>query len=95
MKGVSYRVGRSKSTPVRTEYLSNEGEGTLTLTQRNAYFLSPGKAVKVPYSKIISVELFSDGIQILRDGANAKPFVFMCDDAAFAAQLIQGMSQLQ
>jgi hypothetical protein len=88
MRGVYYRVGGFRGEPIRTEYLSEEGTGNLTITTHNVYFVAPRKAFKLPIQKIISVQLYSDGIEILRDGASAKPAVFLIDDAPFAANLL-------
>lgn len=94
MKGVYYRVGASKSQPVRTSYLSEEGTGCLFITNRNVIFVGPGRGVKLPFRKILSVQLYSDGIEVLRDGANAKPAVFTIDDPPFAANLIARLNQM-
>jgi hypothetical protein len=93
-KSVYYKVGASKGEPVRTDYLSNEGAGCLFITNRNVIFLGPGKGVKLPFRKILSVQLYSDGIELLRDGVNAKPVVLTVDDPPFAANLIARLSQL-
>jgi hypothetical protein len=94
MKGVYYRAGASKGHAVRTNYMSEEGSGCLLITNRNVLFVGPGKGVKLPFRKILSVQLYSDGIEVLRDGTNAKPAVFKIDDPPFAANLIARLSQI-
>jgi hypothetical protein len=94
MRGVYYRVGAQKGERVRTNYLSQESVGTLFITNRNVTFVGPGKGVKLPFRKIVSVQLYNDGIEVQRDGVNAKPAIFTIDDPPFAANLIARLSQL-
>jgi hypothetical protein len=93
-KNVYYRVGAAKGEPVSTDYLAQEGVGGLFITNRNVTFIGPGKGMKLPFRKILSVQLYGDGIEVLRDGVNAKPSVFTIDDPPFAANLIARLSQL-
>jgi hypothetical protein len=48
----------------------------------------------LPIRKIISVQLYSDGIELHRDGISAKPHIFLVDDPAFVANVIAGLSQI-
>jgi hypothetical protein len=95
MKGVYYRVGAHKGERVQTPYLSEEGRGDLAVTDRAVYFLSPGKVVKIPATKIVSIKPYSDGIEIIRDAATAKPQFFLLDDAWFAANLISRLNRIE
>jgi hypothetical protein len=94
MKGVYYRVGAFKGEPISTQYLSEEGVGIFLLTSRNVYFWSPQKAVKIPTKKILSVQPYSDGLQIMRDAANATPQFFKVDDPLFACDAIARLNQV-
>jgi len=88
MKGVYYRAGASHGQPIQSQYLSEEGRDDLVVASRNIYFVSPMKSLKIPSKKIISVQAYSDGIQITRDGVSAKPMVFILDDPWFASNAI-------
>jgi hypothetical protein len=94
MKGLYYRVGSYHGHPIKTEYLSDEGHGIFVITNENVYFWSPRKAMRIPAKKIISIVPYSDGLQIMRDGANAAPHIFKLDDPAFAADAIARLNQL-
>jgi len=94
MKGVYYRIGAFHGHPIKTQFLSDEGRGIFVIASHNVYFWSPRKAVKIPAKKIISVVPYSDGLQIMRDGANAAPHIFMLDDPAFAADVIARLNQI-
>lgn len=73
MKGVYYRTGGFKGHPVETTYMQRVGVGSVCLTDKNLYFASPEKSLKIPYVKILSVESYSNGIGLQKDGANEKP----------------------
>lgn len=93
MKGVYYRVGAFKGRPVTHQERVNVGTGTLFVTTKNLSFVCSQKSVRVPYSKIISCEQFSDGIGIMRDAASAKPQAFVTGDGWFTFNLISQVSQ--
>lgn len=93
MKGVYYRVGAFKGRPVTHQERVNVGTGTLFVTTKNLYFAGSQKSVRVPYSKIISFEQYSNGIGIMRDAATAKPQTFITGDGWFTFNLISQVSQ--
>lgn len=73
MKGVYYRTGGFKGHPVETTVMQRVGVGSVCLTDKNLYFSSPEKSLKIPYSKILSVESYSNGVGLQKDGVNDKP----------------------
>ena len=94
MKGVYYRVGAFKGHTIeRTERVLVD-TGALVVTQKNLYFAGPRKALRVPFSKIISFEPFDDGIGILREAATAKPQVFVTGDGWFTYNLVVNLARL-
>lgn len=92
MRGVYYRTGSFHGEPIKTDYMSNEDTGSLTIAEHNIYFVGTHRALKIPLKKIASAQLYSDGIEILQNGVTAKPAIFKLDDPPFAANLL---SQLQ
>lgn len=48
------------------------GTGSVCLTDRNLYFHCPEKALKIPFSKILSLDPYSNGLGVQKDGANDK-----------------------
>lgn len=76
MKGVYYRTGGFKGQPVETTYMQKIGVGSVCLTDKHLYFSSPEKSLKIPYSKILTVESYSNGVGLQKDGANDKPLFF-------------------
>ena len=87
-KGVYYRTGGSKGHPVEHSSMENVGVGILVLTNKNIIFYSPQKSSKVPYKKLIGVTPYSDGVELQKDGANAKRQVFQGFDSWFMMNLL-------
>ena len=87
MKGVYYHIGGSKGHPVEHSSMVKEGVGTLFLTNKNIIFYSTTKSVRIPYSKIVAVVPYSDGIEIQKDG-NAKRQIFQGFDSWFLMNLL-------
>lgn len=82
MKGVYYRPSTGRTRPVEHSYLNLEGTGSLYVTNKHLIFNSPTKGVKIPYTKIIGVTPYSDGIELNRDG-NAKRLILQGFDSWF------------
>jgi hypothetical protein len=92
--GFRYRIGGFRGAPIQTSEFSLQGSGDLMLTNANLYFVSSEAAVRIPLGKIISVQPYADGIQVLRDGASAKPIIFKLDDPMFAANAILKLAHM-
>lgn len=76
MKGVYYRTGGFKGHPIETTIMQRIGIGSVCITDKHIYFHSPEKSLKIPFSKILSIESYSNGVGIQKDGANDKPIFF-------------------
>ena len=50
------------------------------------------KSIKVPYSKIIGINPYSDGMEVQRDGNNVKRLVFQGFDCSFVLNVINVIS---
>lgn len=87
-KGVYYRVGASNGHSVSYQYKDDMGKGFLILTDKNIIF-SGAKSVKIPLKKILSITPYSDGIEIVKDGANARPYTFAHFDPWFVINAIR------
>lgn len=93
MSGVYYRVGQFKGKTVETTQRQKVDTGSLVVTNKHLYFVGPATSKKIPYSKIVSFEQFSDGIGLMRDAATAKPQIFVVDDGWFAYNLITNLAR--
>lgn len=88
MKGVYYRVGQSKGHPVEHTSMEKQGEGCLYITNKHLIFHSENKAIKISYSTIISLNPYSDGIDVMKDGATTKKITFQGLDPWFIMNYI-------
>ncbi len=95
MKGVYYRVGAFKGHPVDTTERTHVDTGLVVLTDRNIYFAGSRKSLRLPYSKIVSFEPFSDGVGVIRDAATAKPQIFVTNDGWFTYNLVTDLARIQ
>lgn len=86
-KGVTYRVGQFKGHPVEHSRMNLEGNGALIVTDKNLFFYSQQKTCKIPFSKIVGITPYSDGVEVHRDG-NAKRLVFEGFDSWFIMNLL-------
>lgn len=94
MQGVYYRVGAFKGEAVEHTERVHVDTGWMVATNKNLYFAGPRKSVRVPYTKIVSFEPFSDGIGIMRDAASAKPQLFITGDGWFTYNLITNLAKM-
>jgi hypothetical protein len=75
-KGVSYRTGavRGKSVVVGSE-IRIDDTGLLTVTSTRVCFLGDRKTVDIPYTKLVGLDVFSDGVTLRSSSRqNAVPF---------------------
>lgn len=90
-KGVYYRTGGFRGTPVETTYMQRIDTGCVCLTDKYLYFASPQKTLKIAYSKILSVETYANGVGIQKDAASAKPLFFEGMDSWFTYNVIANL----
>lgn len=69
MKGVSYRVGSSRSTPIR-EQISIKHPGILVITNKRIVFSAPSKSFSIPFTQLISFEPYSDGLGLQKGNSS-------------------------
>jgi hypothetical protein len=92
-KGVYYKMGGFQGNPVVTTQLAQIDRGILAITNKHLYFAGSIKTFRIPYEKIISIQPYSDGISIQKDGTTAKPQIFVTADGWFTYNLVQNLAQ--
>lgn len=90
-KGEYYRTGSFKGNPVTNTQMTLIGDGMLGLTNKNIYFASASKSFKTPFSKLISLSQYSDGIGIQKNGTTAKPQILKGLDGWFTYNVISNL----
>ena len=87
IRGVYYRVGQSKGKPVEHSHMQSHGRGCFIVTTKNLIFYSQQKTIKVPYTKLVGITPYSDGVEIHKD--NSKRIVIKDVDPWFIMNYIQ------
>lgn len=87
-KGVYYRFGATKGQKVSRDVQENLGTGPFVLTNKHIYYKANNQAKRMRLEKIISTDIYGDGIIIHSDGVNSKPLVVLSNDAWFMGNCI-------
>ncbi len=91
-KGIYYKTNSFKGHPIKTTKIVPIATGIVALTEKHIYFSSSIKNFRINYSKIVTIDPYSDGIGITKDGVTAKPQVFKNVDGWFCYNFIQNIS---
>lgn len=87
-KGLTYRTGSFKGHPVERSHMETIGYGQLVITNKNLFFHCPTASVKIPYSKLVGVTPYSDGLEVHKEEAKPKRTVFQGFDAWFVMNVL-------
>lgn len=93
-RGVYYRTGGFKGTPIEHTERVHVDTGILTVTNKHIYFGGARKSFRVAFKKIVSFEPMSDAIGIMRDAATAKGQFFRTGDGWFTYNLFTNLASL-
>ena len=92
-KGVYYRTGAFRGNPVQVSEMRPIGTGLFAISNKNIYFSSTSKSIKIPINKILTLNPYEDGVGIQKDGASSKPQIYKDLDGWFAYNLIMILNQ--
>jgi hypothetical protein len=92
-KGIYWRFGAIKVAPIRRDVLKELDTGTLYVTSRRLLFDGTKGSRAFPYTKIINVKLYQDGLQIERDTGKDQYFQFTGDAELLGAILNGAMRE--
>lgn len=87
MKGVRYNTGKMNAKPIEHSKMVDSGTGSLVITNKHILFCSNQQSLKLPYTKIIGITPYSDGMEIHRDG-KASRLAFKGFDSWFVSNLL-------
>lgn len=90
MKGLRYRVGSIKLAPQTREIMIDEDNGNFWMTNQRVGFLGSRKNFSFPYSKILSFELYKDGISVHKEGKE-KPYIVGLGDVELPAAILSAI----
>ena len=91
--GIRYRIGgaRGRSVEVGTRIVPAD-TGTLSLSSRRAVFLGSKKTIEMLYSKLVDLEVFTDGVRFHLSNRQTAP-LFNCDNGEVVAAIIHAAMQ--
>lgn len=90
MKGLRYRVGSIRLAPQTREVTVDEDSGNFWMTNQRVGFLGSRKNFSFPYNKILSFELYKDGISIHKEGKE-KPYIVGLNDVELPAAILSAI----
>lgn len=93
-KGVTYRSGSFKGKPVERSSMEKIGVGQLVITNKNFFFHCPSASIKIPYSKLVGVTPYSDGLEVHKEEAKPKRTVFQGFDAWFVMNVLNQVNNI-
>ena len=94
MKGVYYHVSGFKGHAIDKTERVHVDTGIVAITTKQIYFSGSKKAFRIPYTKIVSFEPFTNGLGIIRDAASARPQIFVTHDGWFTYNLVSNLARL-
>lgn len=90
MKGWRYKVGSIKLAPQTRDIMACEDIGNFGMTNQRIGFLGNKKNFTFPYEKILSFELYKDGLSIHKEGKE-NPYIVGLDDAEVPAAILSAI----
>jgi hypothetical protein len=95
-KGVRYRTGqvRGHSVVVGTQLVA-EDDGILAITSQRAAYMGSRKTMEFPYSKLMNVEVFTDGIRFHSSNRQRTPLFAVGNGEVVAATLNAAIQRLE
>ena len=82
-----YRVGSLKVAPQTREIMVDEDRGNFWLTNLRIGFLGSRKNFSLAYDKILSFELYRDGISIHKEGRE-NPYIIGLNEVEVPAAIL-------
>lgn len=93
MKGLRYRVGSIRIAPEVKEMMIDEDAGNFWLSNQRLGYIGARKHLTLPYNKILSFELYKDGLNIRKEGKETPYIIGLADVEVPAAILSAILNQ--
>ena len=92
-KGVTYRTGSFNGRPIERSHMEKIDVGSLVITNKHFFFHCPTASSKIPFTKIIGVSPYSDGLEVHKEEAKPKRTVFQGFDPWFVINTVSILSK--
>jgi hypothetical protein len=86
-KGLYYRIGSMKVDPIRRDYLTQIGQGTIYFTNKRIIFDGSSENKTIRLSALIGFEPYSDGVK-LEKATGRSPTIILAGNAELAAMIL-------
>lgn len=73
--GIRYRVGSFHGNPISQQVLTQIDSGSVVVTTQRLAFVGNVKSVVMPLSKVVHVEVYSDGLAVFHEGRENADFL--------------------
>lgn len=93
-KGLTYRTGKFRAKPIEYSYLEKIGIGSLVVTTKHLFFHCPTASIKIPYSKLVGVTPYSDGVEVHKEEAKPKRAIFQGFDPWFILNVLNQVNNI-
>lgn len=70
------------------------GSGIFVITNKNIYWASRNRSIKIPVKKVVSIIPHKDSITLQKDGITARPLTVQIDDPVFYYTLISNLNRI-
>lgn len=90
-RGLYLRTGGFRGHPVQEERAVHEDTGLLGITTRHLYFAGRRRRFRIRHDRIVTIEPYSNGFGVVRDGVRAQPETFENGDGWFAYNLLRNI----
>lgn len=91
-KGIYYRVGKMGLNVHSTQEMTKIDTGKVYITNKRLIFAGGLKNTSIPFSKIINLQPYKDGIEIIKDSGKSPLLAFSNDVDIFTATLTRAIS---
>jgi len=91
-KGVYYRIGEIQRERIEESSIEEQDCGQMALTTKHLYFAGSRRSVRIPYKKIVAFQPYTDGIGVMREGANAKLQIYITGNGWFTYNLAMNLA---
>ncbi len=88
LPGLYYRFGGYRGEPIEKEVIAFIDKGLWVFTTLGMYFQGDKEVEKIPYRKILSYRLYSDGIAFFVKNRKVKEYIFLVEDPLFVKNLV-------
>lgn len=94
LNGLYYKKSSFRGESIVSQKMEYITTGLAYITDKNIYFNSVERGIRIPYAKIVSYIPYEDGLGVLRDGTTLKPLCLKNIDGWFAYNFVKNVNNI-